>query len=724
MNGASPLYSNRSKLQRASKLQKAALTKEHDADKIYAIPEFNPSSGLRARTQRNKLRIGLTPAVSLRKQITGLSPKIIRESVSPIKRRESLTSLLTTGVTVNRMSNPNPITEKLEESLIITQKADSVSYSSITPDSTLKKSKLITISKREFSLPANIKQNNKPAIVHVNKPNNQKMRVISPVKPILSVSKSPKPAVANRPSSQQQASRPPEDKIPIRELIRERGWLTKAKDILLKSLSAVLRESNGLAITSNEIMGPYKYYIGKGNNASVIKNCMSGRPGWVRIEDVENILDAHFVWAQSINKSYMDNIPIRGKRHLATDYNSSATIELSLRFSPKHYDSTSLGKPVDISELNYELITSKPSFSYFKPHVTIDPTLLRVHNKLEAHFNLSDKKALFMNLKQYYSCIGDNIFNHVPLTFHIVNPNSDSEFQEFLSAYDYYSKQDNSKNFWIIKPGENSNRGNGISVCNSLEQIRSEMSNPEDNHTFIVQKYIEDPLLIHKRKFDIRCYALVTHYQGLMQGYFYLEGYLRTTCREFTLKNAENLYIHLTNDAVQKKSDDYGKFENGNKMSYGDFQRYLMNSCPELGINFTADILPRMKELVQDTMKAVFLKLNPENREMLFEVYGYDFLIDSKGKPWLIEVNTNPCLETSSPILARVIPSMIENALRIALDPIFPEPCNSPKKSTALWSDINLENKFELIFNSHIDGQQVKANMQQRDTLNRFLENV
>ena len=33
--------------------------------------------------------------------------------------------------------------------------------------------------------------------------------------------------------------------------------------------------------------------------------------------------------------------------------------------------------------------------------------------------------------------------------------------------------------------------------------------------------------------------------------------------------------IHLTNDAVQKKSDDYGKFEAGNKLSYLDFQKYL-----------------------------------------------------------------------------------------------------------------------------------------------------
>jgi hypothetical protein len=29
------------------------------------------------------------------------------------------------------------------------------------------------------------------------------------------------------------------------------------------------------------------------------------------------------------------------------------------------------------------------------------------------------------------------------------------------------------KNTWIIKPGENTNRGNGIDVCRSIEEIRS-----------------------------------------------------------------------------------------------------------------------------------------------------------------------------------------------------------------------------------------------------------
>lgn len=65
-----------------------------------------------------------------------------------------------------------------------------------------------------------------------------------------------------------------------------------------------------------------------------------------------------------------------------------------------------------------------------------------------------------------------------------------------------------------------------------------------------MQSYIKNPLLINKRKFDIRVYGmLVTHY-GVMRGYFFEDGYLRTSSKEFTLENFNNKFIHLTNDAI------------------------------------------------------------------------------------------------------------------------------------------------------------------------------
>lgn len=49
-------------------------------------------------------------------------------------------------------------------------------------------------------------------------------------------------------------------------------------------------------------------------------------------------------------------------------------------------------------------------------------------------------------------------------------------------------------------------------------------------------------------------------------------------------------------------------------------------------------------------------------------------MIDADLNPYIIEVNTNPCLELSCSILSRLIPNMLDNVFRIAVDPLLPPP--------------------------------------------------
>lgn len=55
--------------------------------------------------------------------------------------------------------------------------------------------------------------------------------------------------------------------------------------------------------------------------------------------------------------------------------------------------------------------------------------------------------------------------------------------------------------------------------------------------------------------------------EGILRGYFYQEGYVRTTSYKYKLDDNSSC-IHLTNDAVQKYCKEYGKYEKGNKLSY------------------------------------------------------------------------------------------------------------------------------------------------------------
>lgn len=58
-----------------------------------------------------------------------------------------------------------------------------------------------------------------------------------------------------------------------------------------------------------------------------------------------------------------------------------------------------------------------------------------------------------------------------------------------------------------------------------------------------------------------------------------------------------------------------------------------------------------MKEVAIDAIKSTYYFIDPQRAGNNFEIFGLDFMIDMDFKPWLIEINTNPCLEMSCPVL-------------------------------------------------------------------------
>jgi tubulin--tyrosine ligase len=154
-------------------------------------------------------------------------------------------------------------------------------------------------------------------------------------------------------------------------------------------------------------------------------------------------------------------------------------------------------------------------------------------------------------MKDYYQSVDEDIFENLPLTFHVKRGLVDPELKRFEQFF--YQFKEIGYDLWIVKPGENSNRGVGVHVLSNFTEIKFMVANTSTEYgtakSYIIQKYIERPLLVHKRKFDIRTYGMITAINGCVYGYFYKNGYLRTSSKEFTLsKNSRQ--IHLTNDAV------------------------------------------------------------------------------------------------------------------------------------------------------------------------------
>ena len=84
---------------------------------------------------------------------------------------------------------------------------------------------------------------------------------------------------------------------------------------------------------------------------------------------------------------------------------------------------------------------------------------------------------------------------------------------------------------------------------------------------------------------------------------------------------------------------------------------------PEKHIDVCDNLKKQMKDLVIMTMQSIRKKLNANERQFCFELFGYDFIIDETFKVWLIEINTNPCLEESSKLLKTILPRMIGKSI-------------------------------------------------------------
>jgi tubulin---tyrosine ligase len=75
-----------------------------------------------------------------------------------------------------------------------------------------------------------------------------------------------------------------------------------------------------------------------------------------------------------------------------------------------------------------------------------------------------------MNMCSYYARLGFDPFEvAIPITFHI-KKQQDPEYLKFVR---FFNQNKNNANIWIVKPGENSNRGCGIEVANTLPEIKS-----------------------------------------------------------------------------------------------------------------------------------------------------------------------------------------------------------------------------------------------------------
>ncbi|XP_074146072.1 tubulin polyglutamylase TTLL5 isoform X18 [Sminthopsis crassicaudata] len=137
-------------------------------------------------------------------------------------------------------------------------------------------------------------------------------------------------------------------------------------------------------------------------------------------------------------------------------------------------------------------------------------------------------------------------------------------------------------------------------------------------------------------------------------------------------KNIRNQFMHLTNYSVNKKSGDYVSCDDpevedyGNKWSMSAMLRYLKQEGKD-----TTALMAHVEDLIIKTIISAELaiatacKTFVPHRSSCFELYGFDVLIDSSLKPWLLEVNLSPSLACDAPLDLKIKASMISDMFTV-----------------------------------------------------------
>ncbi|XP_034292077.1 tubulin polyglutamylase TTLL11 isoform X1 [Pantherophis guttatus] len=253
------------------------------------------------------------------------------------------------------------------------------------------------------------------------------------------------------------------------------------------------------------------------------------------------------------------------------------------------------------------------------------------------------------------------------------------EFAIFLTEVNLM-KENNPrwKPTFIVKP-DGGCQGDGIYLVKGPTEIRL-MGNLQSRPA-VVQEYMAKPFLIDKLKFDIRLYVLLKSLDPL-EVYVAKDGLCRFCTEPYqepSLKNLHQVYMHLTNYALNIHSGNFVHSDSGNTGSKRTFSsilgklacsgvniRKLWSDIISLVIKTVIAIVPELKVFYQSDIPTG--KPGPS----CFQILGFDILLMKNLKPILLEVNANPSMKIEheqevSPGVTQYIPSPVDEEVKVAV---------------------------------------------------------
>ena len=242
--------------------------------------------------------------------------------------------------------------------------------------------------------------------------------------------------------------------------------------------------------------------------------------------------------------------------------------------------------------------------------------------------------------------------------------------EALADVYEVRDMKTDGSEWWILKPSM-TNQARGILVFNQLESLKEALraDGADEVREWVLQRYINSPLLVGGHKFHLRMYALAV---GALNVHVYADVLTLFSLERYT-DDPSQLAAHLTNTCCQAPSG-----PEQHAAAVGLLADLPARIAAE-GTLSLAEASARCDRVLQDSAALVseaFAAVSAELAFMplpnAFELFGMDLLVDSDWHVWLLEANAEPDFVQTGQALRSVIEGVVEGALSLSLDQMFP----------------------------------------------------
>jgi len=221
---------------------------------------------------------------------------------------------------------------------------------------------------------------------------------------------------------------------------------------------------------------------------------------------------------------------------------------------------------------------------------------------------------------------------------------------------------------WILKPSV-TNKGADIALCGCWAAVLDALEEKEDVREWVLQRYIERPMLCNGHKFHLRVYVLCV---GALRVFVFDQILMLLAAHPYDAADIADVHKHLTNTA--RSAEDINFKEELFVRVLDDLPFYMRQEyphmlCGQTPQQFLGDVRGQVHRITGELFRAF------ENEYTVFapmpncfELYGLDFMVDETQQVHLLEVNPGPDFKQTGGRLQGLIEQLLEQTLRIVVD--------------------------------------------------------